>query len=81
MIAEHLNKDPSSASHWKGRVLVWLKAVDAKFPQAGKELCLNEPDSDDSEEETKGEKKGKGGEDEKEPLLEKDKMKEKKGET
>ena len=50
-MAKHLNKDPAAATHWKGRVLVWLKAEDKKYPQAGKETPMNEPESDEDEEE------------------------------
>lgn len=72
-MAEHLNKDASIATHWKGRVLLWLNAEDAKYPQAGKELCLDEPDSDDEEDE-QNDKKGKGGDEESQPLLSKGKQ-------
>ena len=83
-MASHLNMNPAEGTHWKGRVLVWLKAEDAKYPQAGKEVCLNEPDSDDSEDEKekKDAAKGKaGGDEEKEPLLGNESLKIKKGET
>jgi hypothetical protein len=65
-----MNKDPLSATHWKGRILLYLKAEDAKYPQQGKELAYeeNSSDEDTDEDETKGKK-----DDEKKPLLKKEK--------
>ena len=68
-----MNKNPLEASHWQGRILLHLRANDAKYPQHGKFLPLQEPESDDSEEEDA--KKNDKGKDEKTPLLKKDKDK------